>query len=157
MVQQFRALAPMYYRGSAAAIIVYDITKEETFSTLKNWVRELRQHGPPSIVVAIAGNKCDLTDVSLSMESRGSPGWGVMYYFMTTDSGDKQNTEVSEKESQPIGWWAEVSDLHEVWRRALVEEFRSPNPRQKRKPKPLYQQSFLFLRVPSLVKTQHKE
>lgn len=25
---QFRALAPMYYRGSAAAIIVYDITKE---------------------------------------------------------------------------------------------------------------------------------
>ncbi|XP_041497612.1 ras-related protein Rab-22A isoform X1 [Microtus oregoni] len=61
--ERFRALAPMYYRGSAAAIIVYDITKEETFSTLKNWVRELRQHGPPSIVVAIAGNKCDLTDV----------------------------------------------------------------------------------------------
>lgn len=27
-VSQFRALAPMYYRGSAAAIIVYDITKE---------------------------------------------------------------------------------------------------------------------------------
>lgn len=82
----------MYYRGSAAAIIVYDITKEvrrilcssdyfensvgcldlqllssfmfqETFSTLKNWVKELRQHGPPNIVVAIAGNKCDLIDV----------------------------------------------------------------------------------------------
>uniref|UniRef100_A0AAV2M899 Uncharacterized protein n=1 Tax=Knipowitschia caucasica TaxID=637954 RepID=A0AAV2M899_KNICA len=52
----------MYYRGSAAAIIVYDITKEESFQTLKNWVKELRQHGPPNIVVAIAGNKCDLTD-----------------------------------------------------------------------------------------------
>ncbi|XP_046923885.1 ras-related protein Rab-22A isoform X3 [Lynx rufus] len=64
----FRALAPMYYRGSAAAIIVYDITKEETFSTLKNWVRELRQHGPPNIVVAIAGNKCDLIDVREVME-----------------------------------------------------------------------------------------
>ncbi|KAK2086032.1 Ras- protein Rab-22A [Saguinus oedipus] len=34
--ERFRALAPMYYRGSAAAIIVYDITKEETFSTLKD-------------------------------------------------------------------------------------------------------------------------
>ncbi|EDL85105.1 RAB22A, member RAS oncogene family (predicted), isoform CRA_a [Rattus norvegicus] len=41
---------------------------QETFSTLKNWVRELRQHGPPSIVVAIAGNKCDLTDVREVME-----------------------------------------------------------------------------------------
>ncbi|XP_030875283.1 ras-related protein Rab-22A isoform X2 [Leptonychotes weddellii] len=65
---RFRALAPMYYRGSAAAIIVYDITKEETFSTLKNWVKELRQHGPPNIVVAIAGNKCDLIDVREVME-----------------------------------------------------------------------------------------
>lgn len=60
--ERFRALAPMYYRGSAAAIIVYDITKEESFQTLKNWVKELRQHGPPNIVVAIAGNKCDLLD-----------------------------------------------------------------------------------------------
>nr|XP_012625915.1 ras-related protein Rab-22A isoform X3 [Microcebus murinus]XP_012625917.1 ras-related protein Rab-22A isoform X3 [Microcebus murinus]XP_012625918.1 ras-related protein Rab-22A isoform X3 [Microcebus murinus] len=66
--KMFRALAPMYYRGSAAAIIVYDITKEETFSTLKNWVKELRQHGPPNIVVAIAGNKCDLIDVREVME-----------------------------------------------------------------------------------------
>lgn len=66
--ERFRALAPMYYRGSAAAIIVYDITKEETFSTLKNWVKELRQHGPPNIVVAIAGNKCDLNDVREVME-----------------------------------------------------------------------------------------
>ncbi|XP_075427442.1 ras-related protein Rab-22A isoform X2 [Ascaphus truei] len=61
--ERFRALAPMYYRGSTAAIIVYDITKEDTFSTLKNWVKELRQHGPPNIVVAIAGNKCDLNDL----------------------------------------------------------------------------------------------
>lgn len=66
--ERFRALAPMYYRGSAAAIIVYDITKEETFSTLKNWVKELRQHGPPNIVVAIAGNKCDLNDVREVLE-----------------------------------------------------------------------------------------
>ncbi|XP_063315724.1 ras-related protein Rab-22A [Pelobates fuscus] len=66
--ERFRALAPMYYRGSTAAIIVYDITKEETFMTLKNWVKELRQHGPPNIVVAIAGNKCDLNDVREVLE-----------------------------------------------------------------------------------------
>uniref|UniRef100_A0A452T4N9 RAB22A, member RAS oncogene family n=1 Tax=Ursus maritimus TaxID=29073 RepID=A0A452T4N9_URSMA len=41
---------------------------QETFSTLKNWVKELRQHGPPNIVVAIAGNKCDLIDVREVME-----------------------------------------------------------------------------------------
>ncbi|XP_042740909.1 ras-related protein Rab-22A isoform X1 [Lagopus leucura] len=79
--ERFRALAPMYYRGSAAAIIVYDITKEETFSTLKNWVKELRQHGPPNIVVAIAGNKCDLNDVSFTRRlsySHCQKTWEVM-------------------------------------------------------------------------------
>ncbi|XP_055764529.1 ras-related protein Rab-22A isoform X1 [Salvelinus fontinalis] len=64
--ERFRTLAPMYYRGSAAAIIVYDVTKEDSFQALKNWVKELRQHGPPNIVVAIAGNKCDLSDARLN-------------------------------------------------------------------------------------------
>lgn len=42
-------------------LIVYPLY-QDSFQTLKNWVKELRQHGPPNIVVAIAGNKCDLSD-----------------------------------------------------------------------------------------------
>ncbi|MEE6464490.1 hypothetical protein FKM82_006275 [Ascaphus truei] len=53
----------MYYRGSAAAVIVYDITKQDSFHTLKKWVKELKEHGPENIVMAIAGNKCDLSDI----------------------------------------------------------------------------------------------
>uniref|UniRef100_UPI001A9D0B2F ras-related protein Rab-31 n=1 Tax=Ictidomys tridecemlineatus TaxID=43179 RepID=UPI001A9D0B2F len=60
---RFHSLAPMYYRGSAAAVIVYDITKQDSFHTLKKWVKELKEHGPERIVVAIAGNKCDLSDI----------------------------------------------------------------------------------------------
>ncbi|MEY2798808.1 MAG: hypothetical protein RIS22_1074 [Actinomycetota bacterium] len=50
----------MYYRGAAAAIIVYDITRANTFDVLKNWVEELRSKGPKDIAIAIAGNKADL-------------------------------------------------------------------------------------------------
>merc|ERR1712010_423867 len=60
--EKYHSLAPMYYRGAAAAIVVYDITRKATFQTLKNWVKELRQLGPENIVIAIAGNKCDLED-----------------------------------------------------------------------------------------------
>ena len=52
----------MYYRGAAAAIIVYDITRANTFKTLKNWIEELRSQGPKDIAIAIAGNKADLED-----------------------------------------------------------------------------------------------
>ncbi|KAH9515533.1 Ras- protein Rab-22A [Bulinus truncatus] len=61
--EKYRALAPMYYRGSAAAIIVYDVTRETSFHAVKGWVHELQRHGPSKIVIAIAGNKCDLEDL----------------------------------------------------------------------------------------------
>ena len=50
----------MYYRGASAAVIVYDITKASSFETMVHWVEELKQRAPPNIVIAIAGNKCDL-------------------------------------------------------------------------------------------------
>jgi len=58
--ERFKTLAPMYYRGASAAVIVYDITKKSSFETMIHWVDELKQRAPPNIVLAIAGNKCDL-------------------------------------------------------------------------------------------------
>ncbi len=52
----------MYYRNAAAAVVVYDITSEATFDVLQEWITELHRLGPPNIVLAIAGNKCDLED-----------------------------------------------------------------------------------------------
>ena len=52
----------MYYRNAAAAIIVYDITNDATFDVLQEWITELHRLGPQNIVLAIAGNKCDLED-----------------------------------------------------------------------------------------------
>ncbi|KAL5022124.1 hypothetical protein ScPMuIL_001279 [Solemya velum] len=61
--EKYRSLAPMYYRGSAAAIIVYDVTRETSFQSVKMWIQELKKNGSPNIVLAIAGNKNDLDDL----------------------------------------------------------------------------------------------
>ncbi|XP_013389046.1 ras-related protein Rab-22A [Lingula anatina] len=61
--ERYRALAPMYYRGASAAIIVYDVTKRDTFDAVKGWVRELANYGPKDIIIALAGNKSDLEDL----------------------------------------------------------------------------------------------
>jgi Ras-related protein Rab-22 len=60
--EKYHSLAPMYYRGAAAAIVVYDITKKRSFKTLQNWVNELITLGPENIVICIAGNKADLNN-----------------------------------------------------------------------------------------------
>ncbi|KAI4381928.1 hypothetical protein MLD38_007945 [Melastoma candidum] len=58
--ERYHSLAPMYYRGAAAAIVVYDISKVHTFVRAKQWVEELRRKGNPDMVVALVANKSDL-------------------------------------------------------------------------------------------------
>lgn len=58
--ERYRSLAPMYYRGAAAAIVVYDITNKESFNGAKSWVKELQRRGDPNVTIALAGNKADL-------------------------------------------------------------------------------------------------
>lgn len=57
-----KTLAPMYYHGAAAAVIVYDITKASSFDMMKNWVSELQERVTEGIIISIAGNKCDLAE-----------------------------------------------------------------------------------------------
>ncbi|KAH9311473.1 hypothetical protein KI387_026508, partial [Taxus chinensis] len=58
--ERYHSLAPMYYRGAAAAIIVYDITSLDSFIRAKKWIQELQRQGTPNLVMTLAGNKADL-------------------------------------------------------------------------------------------------
>jgi len=58
--ERFHALGPIYYRMSNGAILVYDITDEDSFQKVKNWVKELKKMLGSDICLIIAGNKIDL-------------------------------------------------------------------------------------------------
>ena len=57
--ESHRALAPMYYRDSHGAILVYDITDDGSFSKVCDWIKELRKM-VGDIPLCIVGNKTDL-------------------------------------------------------------------------------------------------
>jgi len=60
--ERFNSLAPMYYRGAQAALVVYDITNESSFNRAKAWVKELQTQGTSKMIIALVGNKSDLED-----------------------------------------------------------------------------------------------
>uniref|UniRef100_A0A0C9QW69 TSA: Wollemia nobilis Ref_Wollemi_Transcript_4500_889 transcribed RNA sequence n=1 Tax=Wollemia nobilis TaxID=56998 RepID=A0A0C9QW69_9CONI len=90
--ERYHSLAPMYYRGAAAAIIVYDITNNDSFTRAKKWVEELQRQGNPNMVMALAGNKSDMID-----KSKVSPEEAKVYaqtnglFFMETSAKTAQN------------------------------------------------------------------
>jgi Ras-related protein Rab-5C len=60
--ERFHAIAKVYYRDAAAAILVYDITNAASYEGLKKWVKELRSTVGSDIAIAVVGNKEDLVE-----------------------------------------------------------------------------------------------
>lgn len=58
--ERYRAITSAYYRGAVGALLVYDVTKKETFADVEKWLAELRDHADSKIVIMLTGNKCDL-------------------------------------------------------------------------------------------------
>ncbi|KAM4708539.1 ras-related protein Rab-2B [Discoglossus pictus] len=58
--ESFRSITRSYYRGAAGALLVYDITRRETFDHLTAWLEDARQHSSSNMVIILVGNKSDL-------------------------------------------------------------------------------------------------
>jgi Ras-related protein Rab-2A len=58
--ESFRSITRSYYRGAAGALLVYDITRRDTFQHLSRWLEEAKQHAQPNMVILLIGNKNDL-------------------------------------------------------------------------------------------------
>ena len=52
---------------------MYDISKRLTFENVERWLKELRTHADPSIVVMLVGNKCDLKHLQAVLTDDASP------------------------------------------------------------------------------------
>eukprot|EP00483_Globobulimina_turgida_P002282 UN02284 len=57
--ERYHALMPMYYHGATASIVVFDITRHETFERAKMWIQELKEGTKTDCVIALVGNKID--------------------------------------------------------------------------------------------------
>jgi Ras-related protein Rab-11A len=61
--ERYQAIVQAYYRGTAGAVIVYDITNEKSLKKATTlWLKQLRDFSPREIPILLVGNKVDLAD-----------------------------------------------------------------------------------------------
>ena len=58
--EAFQAITRTYYKGAVGALLVYDITRKETFQHVSKWLGEVKNNSSKQIVVILIGNKKDL-------------------------------------------------------------------------------------------------
>jgi len=92
--ESFRSITRSYYRGAAGALLVYDITRRDTFKHLSRWLDEARQHSQSNMIIMLIGNKNDLEHrraVSLEEGKAFAAEHGLV--FMETSAKTAYNVE----------------------------------------------------------------
>lgn len=57
--EKFRSIVSCYFRKTAVAICVFDLTRRSSFENLGGWIKNIREQSP-NVKIAIVGNKVDL-------------------------------------------------------------------------------------------------
>jgi len=92
--ETFRSITRSYYRNTAGALLVYDITRRETFMHASQWLSDAKNHGSSDMTVMLVGNKCDLEHLrQVSTEEGAKFAQENSLLFIETSAKTSKNVE----------------------------------------------------------------
>jgi small GTP-binding protein len=95
--ERFRNITSSYYRNCSGIIIVYDVTKLESFNKVTEWISEVRRF-VPTVPLIVVGNKCDLDDRQVSTEDGKQLAEKQGLIFLETSAKTNLNIEAAFQE-----------------------------------------------------------
>ena len=101
--ENFRSITRSYYKNSACALIVYDITRRVSFESLSDWIEDCKNSSPKTVVMVLVGNKCDLAQNREVNEEEGrefAEKHGMLFFETSAKTG--QNVEELFKQSATL-------------------------------------------------------
>ena len=112
--ERYRSVTKAYYKGAKGALLVYDITRRNTFDNVDNWLIDLKTNGDKDILIILIGNKSDLVEnreVSVEDAKSKAEQYGIAFLETSAKSGDNINKAFNELIEQVYN--ANISMLQE--------------------------------------------
>lgn len=53
--ERYRAITQAYYKGASGALIVFDLTRRNTYENIPKWIKELRENSLENMVCILVG------------------------------------------------------------------------------------------------------
>ena len=98
--ENYRSITRAYYKNSACAILVYDISNRESFENISNWIEDCLQQSPKTVFMVLVGNKSDLNDIrKVSFEEGKEMAKNNNMMFFETSAKTGENVDKIFEES----------------------------------------------------------
>lgn len=94
--ERFRTLTSSYYRGAHGVVLVYDVTRTDSFENLEQWLKEVQLYSPnhgESVVKLLVGNKVDL---DRQVERERAEAWARSHGMMFLEASAKTKLGIRE-------------------------------------------------------------
>ncbi|ERF73988.1 Ras-related protein Rab-11B [Endocarpon pusillum Z07020] len=129
--ERYRAITSAYYRGAVGALLVYDISKHQTYDNVTRWLKELRDHADANIVIMLVGNKSDLRHLrAVPTEEAKQFASENNLSFIETSALDASNVELAFQniltgKSSDYNKQAELTSTTEIYRIVSSKTFET--------------------------------
>eukprot|EP00347_Sterkiella_histriomuscorum_P005301 403357125 len=111
--ERYRAITNAYYRNAVGALMVYDISKPNSFENIQKWMQELRDHADSNIAITLIGNKSDLKHLrAVKFEDAQKLAQTYQIPFIETSALNSMNVDA-----------AFMNLINEIYRLTLAGKF----------------------------------
>ena len=89
--ENFRSITRSYYKNSGCALLVYDISKKESFESIQSWIDDCKSSAPETVLMVLVGNKSDLTEERKVSEEEGrefAEKNGLLFFETSAKTGE---------------------------------------------------------------------
>ncbi|PXF49277.1 Ras-related protein Rab-2A [Gracilariopsis chorda] len=93
--ESFRSITRSYYRGAAGALLVYDITRKETFDHILSWLQDAKAHSSSDMTIILVGNKADL-EHRREVSTESGEAFAREHGLLFLETSAKNNTNVEQ-------------------------------------------------------------
>ena len=94
--ERYKSITTTYYKGAKGALVVYDITRKETFDSVDRWISEVLNSGDKNMTMLLIGNKCDLDNQRQVTKEQGEEkAKAFKVAFLETSASSGENLDVA--------------------------------------------------------------
>ena len=96
--ERYKSMTKAFYKGALGALIVYDISKKDTFENVENWITDLKKSSDKKVSIILIGNKNDLEESRQVKKEEGemkAKEYGIA--FLETSALNGNNIEIAFK------------------------------------------------------------